>query len=99
MKILKTIRGQLIILGIKPMQSPQIINRKLLTNFVIFVLSIASTVMYLGFSDPSMLDYILCFSTISSLIGIGLCFAIIVLQKTQLFNYIESVEELINKSG
>lgn len=100
MKIFQTIRGQLIILGIEPVQSTSmyLFNRKLLTSFLIFVLSIVSTVMYLVFSVTSMLDYILCFSTISSFIGIGLCFAIIVLQKTQLLNYMERMEELINQS-
>lgn len=44
------------------------------------------------------MDYILCFCIITALIGIGLCFLAIALQKQQLFNYIESVEELINKS-
>lgn len=82
------------------MQSTRIyqLNRKLLLGFLIFVSTIISIALFFVYLANTKLDYIQCFCTLSALCSIGLCFVAMVLQRMQLLQFFESIEELINKS-
>lgn len=98
MKIFQRIRKDLIILGIKPTQSNQMysFSRKLFLGYLLLILGVVSSALFVVYSANNIMDYMQCFCTISALLSVGLCFSAIVLQKMRLFNYIESTEELIN---
>lgn len=96
MKILQTIREQLKILGIEPTTSS--FNRELLLGFLYFIMGIIFSALYLVDLAKSTTECIQCFCTISGMIGIGIGFANIVIQKRRLFKFIYLVEELINHS-
>lgn len=94
------IRGHLTMLGIEPTPLTQKfpIDAKLILAFLNFAIAIGLSALFLVYSANAIMDYMQCFCLISASIELGLCFAAIVLQKQRLFNYIESVEKLINKS-
>lgn len=83
-------------LGIEPTTSS--FNKKLLLGLLYFVLGIILSAVYLVYLVKSTTEYIQCFCTISGMIGIGIGFANIVLQKRRLFKFIWLVEKFINKS-
>lgn len=100
MKILQTTRKHLTILGIEPKQSTGIfsLNWRLLLGFSLFADAIISTTLFLVYLANDIMDYILCFCVISALIELCFCFSLFVFQRQRLFNYIESMEKLINQS-
>lgn len=97
MEVLQSIRAHLKNLGIESTRSTKF-NGKLCLAFLSFVLSIILNVLFLLNSAKSVMDYILCFCIMTALLGIGLCFSAIAMQKVQLFKYIGIVEKLINQS-
>lgn len=100
MKIIQTIRKNLTMMGIEPMQSTQIrpFNAKLSFGFLLYCLHFIANVLYLIDDAKTILEYLLCFGIICAAIGFGLCLAILAWKKVQLYNYIESIEKLIDNS-
>lgn len=100
MKICQRIRHHLTMLGIEPTKSSQTfpLNPRLLFGFLLFNSAVLSTALYLVYLVNSILEYIQCFCILTALIEMSLCFTVIVLQKWRLFDYIECMERLINKS-
>lgn len=100
MKIIRAVRGNLTMLGIEPTESTQIypFNGRLSIGFLLYGLHLIANVLYLINDAKTMLEYLLCFVIICASIGFGLCLAVMVWRKQQLFNYIDSIEELVNKS-
>lgn len=101
MKTFETVRRHLTLLGVvesMPTNQAYPSNRSISFGVTIFVTAITSSAMHLVYFSDSIREYIECFCVITASIEIGLCSAAIVLQKPQLFRYMDSVEELIDKS-
>lgn len=100
MKIIQKIRGHHHRVGMELIQSTRIasVNRKLILGFILFVLGITLCILFLLYSTEIITEHIQCICIISLLIEIGLCFVAMALQRGLLFNYIVSLEELLNKS-
>lgn len=100
MKIFEMIRKHLIVVGMESTQSTRLnsFNGRLSMSFLLFINYITSSALFLIYSANLIIEFMQCFCIISALIEIGFCFAAIAVQKQLLFNYIESMEKLINKS-
>lgn len=97
MEIFITIQQILATLGIKATPTASF-NGRLWLSFVLFAIAIVTSAVFLIYSAEVIMEYMQCFCIISALIEIGLCFTMIVLQKIRLFNYIDCMQKLINKS-
>lgn len=99
MRIFQAIRRYLTMLNIEPGQSsrPFKFNGRLSLGFLLNFLGILLSAMFIKYSAEILMEFMQCFCIISALISLCLTFAAIVLQEHRLFNYIDSVEELINR--
>lgn len=100
MIIFQAIRRDLTMIGIQPATSTRIIsfNAKLLSGFLVCLLGITSSALFLIYSAVILMEFMQCFCILTALISLFLTFSSVVLQNKRLFNYIETMEELINKS-
>lgn len=100
MQIFQVIRVHLAALGIetKPSTGQSSFSGKLSMSFILLVLSIISSVLFVICEADTVIEFMQCFSVISAIVENSVSFVAIVWQRQRLFNYIEIVESIINKS-
>lgn len=99
MKIFETIQKHLAILGINPNESHLRHNWKISLGFFVFGLCIILNVIFIfSIENVTLMNYMEFFNVSTSLILVCHSMATIVLQRVELFEFIDSIEKLVNKS-
>lgn len=99
MKFFETIQKELLLLGINPNESSPF-NWKITMGFLLIGWSILTNVMYVfAMENPSLMDYLACFSVTTTIATVGICFIVIAFQQMKLIGIIEGQQKLVNKSN
>lgn len=101
MKICQIIRRHLTVLGIQPPKSNQLLsfNPRISLGLLSFVCANILSALYLVYSANNILEYMRSVCVVTATTEVGFCFLAFVLQKRRLFDYMETMEKLINKSN
>lgn len=100
MKIFQSVRRDLAFFGINPNQSwmhSSPFNRKNQTAMLIFCLFLFSNCIYFTHAK-TFEEYINCIYIVTALSGTVICFATLMWQASKWFEFIDNVENIINKS-
>lgn len=102
MKIFKIVQEHYVTLGISPSQSSTqklAIGKEILYGFMLMGYFITSQFVYIYLVANSFFEYIEIICALSGTIIVFICFVIIVLKKTTVFECINLTEKLINTSN
>lgn len=101
MKVLELVQSHYAILGVSPsnqwtQKCP--FNARVLSVFSLFFCTLVSHSMYICRAADGFMDYMVCICSTSASIMSIVCFAAIVLRKSELFEVIDNMEKLIDTS-
>lgn len=101
MKIFQTIQKQYATVGISP-SNPSTrdlpFNGRILFGFLLFGCLILLQLMHIFYVASGFLEYVVCVSTTCGTVIVLVCFGAIVFRTAVLFEGIEKIEEVIDKS-